>query len=92
MAAYDAHQPTSPVIGLLGNGTGQNGQNGPVALLRRALYEQGFVEGGNLAIESRFADGRRDRLRSFASDLGSRRVVRAAVAGLPNLLWRRCQR
>jgi putative ABC transport system substrate-binding protein len=79
--AARAQQSTPPVIGLLSNG---REQIGPVALLRQALHEQVFVEGGNLAIESRFADGRMDRLRSFASDLVSRRVaVIVAPGGAP---------
>jgi putative ABC transport system substrate-binding protein len=40
-----------------------------VAAFRQGLKEQGYVEGQNVAIESRFAEGQVDRLQAMASDL-----------------------
>jgi putative ABC transport system substrate-binding protein len=57
-----------PVIGLL------NGQNPAdvaryVAAFRESLNEAGFVEGQNVAIEYRYADGKRERLAALAAEL-----------------------
>ena len=45
-----------------------------VAALRQGLREHAYVEGQNLVIESRFADGSYDRLPSFAAELVGMKV------------------
>ena len=45
-----------------------------VAAFHRGLNETGFVEGQNLAIESRWAEEKYDRLPAMAADLVDRRV------------------
>jgi putative tryptophan/tyrosine transport system substrate-binding protein len=58
--AARAQQPTMPVIGWLESGSGL----GPYASagFRKGLNEMGYVEGRNVAIEYRSADGLIDRL------------------------------
>ena len=67
--AARAQQPAMPVIGLL-NGVSFEGVFAtPVASIREGLAETGFVEGKNLKIEYRSADGRAERLPVLAADL-----------------------
>jgi putative ABC transport system substrate-binding protein len=47
----------------------------PVAAIRRGLRETGFVEGQNLAVEYRHADGQCERLPELATDLFRRQVA-----------------
>jgi len=56
--AARAQQPKVPVVGLLGGISFEGPYAVPVAAIRQGLQEAGFVEGQNLAIEYRNADGR----------------------------------
>jgi putative tryptophan/tyrosine transport system substrate-binding protein len=71
--ALRAQQKAMPVIGYL-----IGGSPGPVAPLvaavRQGLSETGYVEGQNLAIEFRAAEGHYDRLPALAADLVGRKV------------------
>jgi len=79
--AARAQQKATPVIGYLGVGApGTSASN--VAALRQGLSETGYVEGQNLTIEYRWAEGRYDRLPAFAADLVGRKVD-VIVAGAP---------
>ena len=71
--AASAQPSTTPLIGTLFN-TSRNTLTEPFTAFRRGLAEAGYVEGQNVAIEYRFADGQSDRLPALAADLVNRKV------------------
>jgi putative ABC transport system substrate-binding protein len=78
-----AQQKAMPVIGFLGAGS-PGSQAALTAAFREGLSQTGWVEGQNLTIEYRWAEGRLDRLPALATDLVDRKVdVIAAMAGTP---------
>ena len=77
--AAGAQQLVMPVIGLLDNGS-QRAES--LAGFRNGLKEVGYVEGQNLTIELRYADGRYDQLPILASDLARRHVRVIGTVGL----------
>jgi putative ABC transport system substrate-binding protein len=82
--AVYAQQKTMPVIGYLG-GTSPGPQAPWVAAFRQGPSETGYVEGKNVAIEYRWAEGRYDRLPALAADLVARKVdviVASSTAGI----------
>jgi putative ABC transport system substrate-binding protein len=74
--AAGAQQPALPVIGLLsGNAAASpNTTTYILPMIRQGLKEIGLIEGHNVAIEYRWAEGQYDRLPAMAADLVGRRV------------------
>jgi putative ABC transport system substrate-binding protein len=70
--ATEAQQPL-PVIGYLSQRSPTDSAS-IVAAFRQGLQDEGFVEGQNVAIDYRFAEGQIDRVPALASDLVRRQV------------------
>ena len=98
-----ARQQTGPTIGFLGATSA--GPSADVPAFQRGLSEAGFVDGQNLSIEYRWAEGRYDRLPALATDLvdriveviavqgtASARAAKGATSTIPRLgkQWQRC--
>jgi putative ABC transport system substrate-binding protein len=81
-----AQRKAMSVIGFLGSTwPGPNAAN--MAAFRQGLSDIGYVEGQNLAIEYRWAEGHYDRLPALAADLVGRQVdVIVTTGGTPSAL------
>jgi putative tryptophan/tyrosine transport system substrate-binding protein len=81
----NAQQLAMPLIGFLGPASPVEYAQ-LVAAFRQGLNETGFVEGQNVAIEFRWAEGKYERLPAFAAELVGRRVSVIAGMSLPAAL------
>ena len=78
--AAGAQQSAIPVVGLLHGGSADDSVL-RVAAFRAALADAGYVEGRNVAIEYRWANGQNDRLTALATELVGRQVAAIFTAG-----------
>jgi putative ABC transport system substrate-binding protein len=80
--AARAQRPTTPVVGFV-NAAAQQDYKRQLAAFLKGLAESGYVEGRNVAIEYRWAEGRIDRLPTMMADLIRRQVAVIAATSTP---------
>jgi len=83
--AARAQQSAMPAVGWLGSES-REAENLRIIPFRQGLEEAGYVEGQNLKIEYRLAEGRYDQLPALAADLVRRQVSVIALTGQPAAL------
>ena len=79
-AVARAQQPAMPVIGYLDASTPELKARS-LSILRRGLADAGFIEGRNLMIEYRWAEGHLERRAGLAAELVERQVSVIVAAG-----------
>jgi putative ABC transport system substrate-binding protein len=80
-------------IGFVGQAKGTNLTEPSVIAFRQRLRDLGWIEGENLVVEWRFAEGAEERVRDFISDLVARKVdVLVATGGNPVRIARKATR
>src|SRR6266550_3258284 len=80
--AARAQQPALPVVGLLSSGSAWESAH-LVAAFRQALGQTGYVEGRNVSVEYRWAEGHYERLPTLAADLVRRQAAVIVAVGTP---------
>jgi putative tryptophan/tyrosine transport system substrate-binding protein len=80
-----AQQSAMPVVGFINAASAQHWA-APLSAFLKGLSETGYVEGHNVTIEYRWAEGRYDRLPAFVADLVQRKVNVLAATSTPAAL------
>jgi len=80
--AVQAQQRAMPVVGFV-NAVSPSGSYPPLPAFLKGLAETGFVEGRNVAIEYRWAEGHYERLPALIADLVQHKVSVIAATGTP---------
>src|SRR6516225_2669821 len=78
--AAHAQQPAMPVIGSL-NSASPDGYASYIAEFRQSLKQAGYIEGENLGVEYRWAEGQYERLPALAAELIRRKVTLIFASG-----------
>ena len=78
-----AQKSSMPVIGFLGNGKTTTVPSQQLEAFRRVLRVLGWIEGHNMAIEYRYAEGNPDRLPALVTELVRAKVDAIMLAGPP---------
>jgi putative ABC transport system substrate-binding protein len=80
-----AQQPERPVIGFV-NAASAKGYARPLSGFLKGLDETGYIDGQNVTIEYRWAEGQNDRLTAMVADLVHRQVAVIAATSTPAAL------
>ena len=83
--AARAQQPAMPVIGFL-SAVSPDGYSERLRGFRQGLKDTGYVEGENVTVDYRWAEGQYDRLSALVADLARRKVAVIATGGLSSAL------
>jgi ABC-type uncharacterized transport system substrate-binding protein len=84
--AARAQQPVLPVVGFVNVASPKGGYAPFLSAFLKGLSEAGYVDGQNVTIEYRWAEGRADRLPALVADLVQRRVTVIAATSTPGAL------
>jgi len=85
-AQQKAKQKAMPVIGVLSTSSSSSSSGPTMSAFRQGLSEAGYVEGQNVVIEYRWAEGNYDRLPALAADLVGRKVDLIMASSPPSAL------
>ena len=84
--AARAQQTSAPVVGFLHGGVADGFAKAEAAGFRNGLAETGYIEGRNVVVEYRWAEGHYDQLPDLATDLVRRNVAVIAAGSTPAAL------
>jgi putative tryptophan/tyrosine transport system substrate-binding protein len=84
--AARAQQPVLPVVGFVSVASARGGYAPHLSAFLEGLSEAGYVDGQNVTIEYRWAEGRSDRLPAMVADLVHRQVAVIAATSTPAAL------